>query len=90
MFPSLITSRPKRRSPLGALVRGAVDAALEFATLGEATAADPAIAPAAGAPGPRHPHRRRLARSVRARRDGAVTPRVQVCLTPVHRPAGRS
>jgi hypothetical protein len=89
MFPPLTTSRPKRRSPLSALVRGAVDAALEFATLGEASAAAPAPKPAAGAPGSEHPHRSRLARSVRARRDGSVPPRAEVCLVPVHRPVGR-
>jgi hypothetical protein len=87
MFPPLTTSR--KRSPLSAMVRGAVDAALEFAMLGEAIAAEPAPSPPAGAPRSEHPHRPRLRRSVRARRDGAVPPRAQVCLTPVHRPAGR-
>jgi hypothetical protein len=88
LFPSALSPRltaDHKRSPLSAMVRGAVDAALEFATLGEATAA----APAAGAPGSEHPHRSRLPRSVRTRRDGSVTPRAQVCLAPVHRPAGR-
>jgi hypothetical protein len=86
MFPPLTANR--KRSPLSAMVRGVVDAALEFATLGEATVAAPATTPAAGAPGSEHPHRPRLRRSARARRDGAVSPRAQVCLTPVHRPAG--
>ena len=88
MFPSLTANH--KRSPLSAKVRRVVDATLEFATLGEATAAAPAPAPAVGAPGSEHPHRLRLSRSVRARRrGGAVPPRVQACLTPVDRPAGR-
>jgi hypothetical protein len=88
MFPPLTANR--QRFPLSAMVRGAVDAALEFATLGEATAAARPLGPAAGAPGSEHPHRPRLSRSARARRDGSVPPRAQVCLAPVHRPAGRS
>src|SRR5919199_689188 len=100
MFPPLTTRRPPERS-LRELMRGAVDAALAFATLGEATAPSqasprPAAAPPpadpprpATAPTSEHPHRRQVGRSARRRRPGGVAPRAQVCVTPVHRPARR-
>jgi hypothetical protein len=84
MFPSMTGSRQNKRS-LRALVRGAMDTALEFVTLGEATAAahrTPPPAPTAG-----HPHRRQLDHRRKRRRTGMVAPRPQVCTTPVHRPA---
>jgi hypothetical protein len=82
-------SRQNKRS-LRELVRGAMDSALEFVTLGEATA--PARhAPQAPAPTFEHPHRRhRLGHHRRKRRPGMVAPRPQVCTTPVHRPAKRA
>jgi hypothetical protein len=97
MFPTLTTRRPNKRS-LRELVRGAMDTALEFATLGEATldrtdglqaASGPAPAHIArsAAPTAAHPHRRRLTRQRSPRRGGTVRPRAQVCRTPVHRPA---
>jgi hypothetical protein len=87
MFPSMIERRQNKRS-LRELMRGAMDTALEFVTLGEATAqapTTPAPAPTAG-----HPHRRRLDHRRRRARPGTVAPRPQVCTTPVHRPARRS
>ena len=101
MFPPLTaTRRPQKRS-FGALVRDAVDTALAFATLGEATsqgfveeptatsseAAPPR--PSATAPGTEHPHRRQVVSIQRRHRPGRVAPRAQVCVTPVHRPARR-
>jgi hypothetical protein len=87
MFPSMIDRRQNKRS-FRELMRGAMDTALEFATLGEATAqapTTPAPAPTAG-----HPHRRPLDHRRRRRRPGTVAPRPQVCTMPVHRPARRS
>src|SRR3954470_3904503 len=84
MFPLMTDSRPHKRS-LRELVRGAMDSALEFVTLGEATAR-PALAPTSG-----HPHRRHVSGHRRGRRrPGMVAPRPQVCATPVHRPVRRS
>ena len=101
MFPPLTaTRRPQKRS-FGALVRDAVDTALAFATLGEATSQgfleEPVAAPtpaapprqASTAPGTEHPHRRQVVSTPRKRRPGRVAPRAQVCLSPVHRPARR-
>ncbi|HYN52590.1 MAG TPA: hypothetical protein VES62_16830 [Thermoleophilaceae bacterium] len=88
MFPPTIVSRPTTRS-LRELVRGAVDTALEFATLGEASVAAPAIRPAPAAPTPENPHRRRFDRHPRTRRPGMVRPRAQACVSPVRR-AGRA
>jgi hypothetical protein len=87
MFPSMTDSRQNKRS-LRALVRGAMDTALEFVTLGEATA--PALTTPAPAPTAGHPHRRPLDHRRRRRRPGTVAPRPQVCTTPVHRPARRT
>jgi hypothetical protein len=87
MFPSMIDRRQNKRS-FRELMRGAMDTALEFATLGEATAqaqTTPAPAPTAG-----HPHRRPLDHRRGRNRPGMVAPRPQVCTTPVHRPAHRS
>ena len=102
MFPPLTaTRRPQKRS-FGALVRDAVDTALAFATLGEATSQgfveEPTAAPSAAArtrgrastaPGTEHPHRRQVVSTPRQRRPGRVAPRTQVCVSPVHRPARR-
>jgi len=97
MFPLLTTTGRFKRS-LPERLRDAVGTALEFATLGEATlgpsTAAPALRPAAAvfvptAPTAAHPHRRRVVRRSRARRPGAVAARMQVCRTPVHRPALR-
>src|SRR3954447_10515852 len=102
MFPPLTASRRPQKRSFGALVRDAVDTALAFATLGEATSqgfvVEPAAtpAPAAGArpaptaPGTEHPHRRQVVSTPRKRRPGRAAPRTQVCVTPVHRPARRS
>jgi hypothetical protein len=101
MFPPLTTRRPQKPS-FRELVRNAVDTALEFATLGEATAREdrfewPSASPAQAAP-PRpvptaptseHPHRRQVVRTPRKRRPGRVPPRAQACVMPVHRPARR-
>jgi len=78
----MTASRPTKRS-LRELVRGAMDSALEFVTLGEAIA-HPAPAPTSG-----HPHRRRVPGHRSRRRPGMVAARSQVCTTPVHRPAHR-
>jgi len=98
MFPLLTTTGGSRRS-LAERLRDAVEAALEFATLGEATLGSsarttPAPRPdvrAAGpsAPAAAHPHRRRLVRQPRARRPGMAAVRAQPCRAPVHRPALR-
>src|SRR3954452_12085428 len=96
MFPPLTSRRPNERS-LRVLVRDAVDTALEFATLGEATVSralppEPAspgratpLRPGSSAPTSEHPHRRPVGRIARARRPGGVAPRAQACVTPVHR-----
>jgi hypothetical protein len=101
MFPPLTASRRPQKRSFAALVRDAVDTALAFATLGEATsqgslaepaAAQPPAAPArqaATAPSAEHPHRRQVGRTPRRRRPGETAPRAQVCVTPVHRPARR-
>ena len=100
MFPPLTASRRPQKRSFGALVRDAVDTALAFATLGEATSQgfveEPAApAPAASsrqastAPGTEHPHRRQVVSTPRKRRPGRVAPRTQVCVSPVHRPARR-
>ena len=100
MFPPLTASRRPQKRSFGALVRDAVDTALAFATLGEATSqgfleeSPAARAPAASrqastAPGTEHPHRRQIGRTPRRRRPGESAPRAQVCVTPVHRPARR-
>jgi hypothetical protein len=88
MFPTMTTRRPKKRS-LRELVREAVGTAVELATLGEATL--PVRTSDRGpstAPRSEHPHRRQLGHHPRARRPGTVSPRAQVCRSPVnHRPA---
>ena len=101
MFPPLTASRRPQKRSVGALVRGAVDTALAFATLGEATSegfvSEPSAAqvPAASlrqastAPSTEHPHRRQVVSTPRKRRPGRVAPRTQVCVSPVHRPARR-
>ena len=101
MFPPLTASRRPQKRSFGALVRNAMDTALAFATLGEATsqgffeepAATPTKAasarPASTAPGTEHPHRRQVVSTPRKRRPGRVPPRTQVCVSPVHRPARR-
>ena len=100
MFPPLTASRRPQKRSFGALVRDAVDTALAFATLGEATSqgfveeptATPASAAprqASSAPSTEHPHRRQVGRTPRRRRPGESAPRAQVCVTPVHRPARR-
>jgi hypothetical protein len=101
MFPPLTASRRPQKRSFGALVRDAVDTALAFATLGEATSQgfveEPTAAPASGAPvrrastapGTEHPHRRQVVSTPRKRRPGRVAPRTQVCVSPVHRPARR-
>ncbi len=88
MFSPSTTRRPNKRS-LRELLRAAVDTALEFATLGEATlSAGPPARPAAEPPAavPSHPHRRPAGRRRRARRPGGVGPRAQLCTAPL---AGR-
>ena len=102
MFPPLTASRRPQKRSFAALVRDAVDTALAFATLGEATsqgfveeptaAPSPAVAerPSTTAPSAEHPHRRQVGRTPRRRRPGESAPRAQVCVTPVHRPARRS
>src|SRR5919197_599773 len=68
MFPSMTDSRQNKRS-LRALVRGAMDTALEFVTLGEATAPahrTPPPAPTAG-----HPHRRQTLHRLSSRGETA-------------------
>lgn len=102
MFPPLTASRRPQKRSFAALVRDAVDTALAFATLGEATSQgfseEPAAAPsqaarerpATTAPSAEHPHRRQIGRTPRRRRPGESAPRAQVCVTPVHRPARRS
>jgi len=82
MFPSMTDRRQNKRS-LRELVRGAMDTALEFATLGEARL--PAKTTPA-APTVEHPHRRQLDHRRRRARPGMVPPRPQVCTSPVHRP----
>ena len=101
MFPPQTASRRPQKRSFAALVRDAVDTALAFATLGEATSQgfveEPPAAPsssalerkAATAPSAEHPHRRQIGRTPRRRRPGESAPRAQVCVTPVHRPARR-
>ena len=100
MFPPLTASRRPQKRSFAALVRDAVDTALAFATLGEATSQgfveDTPAAPspaasrqASTAPSAEHPHRRQIGRTPRKRRPGESAPRAQVCVTPVHRPARR-
>ncbi len=101
MFPPLTASRRPQKRSFGALVRDAVDTALAFATLGEATSQgfleEPVATPAPAAPprrastapGTEHPHRRQVVSTPRKRRPGRVAPRSQVCVSPVHRPARR-
>ena len=101
MFPPLTASRRPQKRSVGALVRNAMDTALAFATLGEATSQgfveEPVAAPvpaasprrAPTAPGTEHPHRRQVVSTPRKRRPGRVAPRPQVCVSPVHRPARR-
>ena len=101
MFPPLTASRRPQKRSFGALVRDAVDTALAFATLGEATSQgfveEPVAAPdtvavarqASTAPSTEHPHRRQVVSTPRKRRPGRVAPRTQVCVSPVHRPARR-
>ena len=101
MFPPQTASRRPQKRSFAALVRDAVDTALAFATLGEATSQgfhqEPAAAPsssalerkAATAPSTEHPHRRQVVSTPRKRRPGRVAPRTQVCVSPVHRPARR-
>lgn len=83
MFSPSTTRRPNKRS-LRELLRAAVDTALEFATLGEATVSAPQVRhpepPAAVAS---HPHRRPASRRPRARRPGVAAPRAQPCSSPV-------
>lgn len=70
-----------RRRSLRELVRDAVDTAIEFATLGEATLSRPAMPAVPPAPHREHPHRR-PDRRPRARRAGTLPARTQVCTTP--------
>jgi hypothetical protein len=74
---------PDARRSLSDLMRGALETALEFATLGEATLSQAGSRPAPPAPLGDHPHRRALRRPSRPRRDGAIRPRAQVCTAPV-------
>jgi hypothetical protein len=83
----MTTSRPKKRS-LREKVREAVDTAVEFATLGEATLPPHDKQREPSAPMSEHPHRRRLGHHPRTRRPGTVSARAQVCISPVpHRTA---
>src|SRR3954454_46369 len=101
MFPPLTAPRRPLKRSFGTLVRDAVDTALAFATLGEATTqgfvgepgSSAPVAPPrrpATAPTAEHPHRRQVGRTAHRSRPGRVTPRAQVCVTPVHRPARRN
>jgi hypothetical protein len=85
----MTTSRPKKRS-LRERMREAMDTAVEFATLGEAALPDRTRSAGVTAPAAEHPHRRRLGHPQRTRRPGTVSPRAQVCVSPVHRPAPRT
>ena len=100
MFPPLTASRRPQKRSFAALVRDAVDTALAFATLGEATSQGFVSEPASEgpvaverqvpiAPSTEHPHRRQVGRTPHRHRSGRVAPRAQVCVTPVHRPARR-
>jgi hypothetical protein len=82
----MTTRRPKKRS-LRELMREAVDTAVEFATLGEATlpGRTPVRPSATTAPRAEHPHRRHLGHHPRTRRPGTVSARAQVCTSPVVR-----
>ena len=102
MFPPLTASRRPQKRSFAALVRDAVDTALAFATLGEATSQgfveEPVAAPvpaaetrqAPTAPSAEHPHRRQIGRTPHRHRPGRVAPRAHVCVSPVHRPARRN
>jgi len=83
MFPSSTTTDNLARRSLRELMRGAFGTALEFATLGEATPAQPPSRPAPPTHVIEHPHRRALVRPSRPRRAGAVPARAQVCTAPV-------
>src|SRR3954451_677145 len=83
MFPSSTTTDNLARRSLRELLRGALEVALEFATLGEATLAQPPSRPAPPVHVSEHPHRRALVRPSRPRRAGAVPARAQVCTAPV-------
>src|SRR4051794_21584484 len=100
MFPPLTASRRPHKRSFSELVRGAVDTALEFATLGEATSQGFVSEPASEgpvaierqvppAPSIEPPPRRLVGRTPPRRRPGRVAPRPQACVTPVHRPALR-
>ena len=90
MFPPMTTRRPKKLS-FREKVREAVGTAVELATLGEATLPAPHRREALDAPNPEHPHRRQLhGHHTRPRRPGMASPRAQVCVAPVHRPARRA
>jgi hypothetical protein len=88
----MTTRRPKKRS-LRELMREAVDTAVEFATLGEATLPGRTpVRPSPTAPRAEHPHRRHLGHHPRTRRPGTVSARAQVCTSPVttHRSVKRA
>jgi hypothetical protein len=90
MFPPMTTRRPKKLS-LREKMREAVGTAVELATLGEATLFAPDRREERSAPTHEHPHRRPLrGHHPRTRRPGTVSPRAQVCVSPVHRPARRA
>ncbi|MDA0184283.1 hypothetical protein OJ997_28500 [Solirubrobacter phytolaccae] len=80
-----MTEQRANKRSLRALVRGAMDTALELVTLGEANTSAKTTPPSA--PTVVHPHRRTLDhRRNRRKRQGMVPPRPQVCTSPVHRP----
>ncbi len=82
MFPSPTIDHPARS--IRERMRGALDSALEFATLGEATLDGlSSRTPVAPVHAREHPHRRALVRPTRPRRDGAIPPRAPVCTAPV-------
>ncbi|MDA0141392.1 hypothetical protein [Solirubrobacter deserti] len=84
-----MTDRRQNKRSLRELVRGAMDTALEFVTLGEANRAT--MTESSPAPTVEHPHRRTLDHRRKSRkRPGMVPARPQVCTSPVHRPATHS
>jgi hypothetical protein len=85
----MTTSRPKKRSLRERMLQ-AVETAVELATLGEATLPRRTPPDSDSAPMAEHPHRRHLGHHPRTRRPGTVSPRAQVCVSPVHRPAQRT